>query len=96
MWARAQGRESVHERPWLHVVRDKAHARSGAGVGRQTVAKKVLIWRAGFSFINGGGGGLWLSISLVKAYQHYPIWIFLFVLHLIVFSSKGSQTSLAS
>ena len=53
MWARAQGRESVHERPWLHVVRDKAHARSGAGVGRQTVAKKVLIWRAGFYFING-------------------------------------------
>ena len=57
MWARAQGRESVHERPWLHVVRDKAHARSGAGVGRQTVAKKVLIWRAGFYFINGVGGG---------------------------------------
>lgn len=50
----------------------------------------------GVLFYKRGGGGLWLSISLVKAYQHYPIWIFLFVLHLIVFSSKGSQTSLAS
>lgn len=48
----------------LHVVRDKAHARSGAGTGRQTVAKKVLIGRAGFYFIN--MGGLWLSFFFNK------------------------------
>ena len=64
MWARTQGRESGHERPWLHVVRDKAHARSGAGVGNQTVAKKVLIGRAGFYFINVGWGGALAELFL--------------------------------